>query len=29
MPVLGDEHDYQHPVEGDAAWSESYYFNGW
>jgi hypothetical protein len=29
MPVLGDEHDYQHPVEGDAAWSESYYFNGY
>jgi hypothetical protein len=29
LPVLGDEHDYQHPVEGDAAWSESYYFNGY
>ncbi|MCU1503661.1 MAG: hypothetical protein JWM12_3015 [Ilumatobacteraceae bacterium] len=27
MPVLGPEHDLAHPVEGDAAWSESYYFN--
>ena len=26
-PVLGEEHDFAHPVEGDAAWSESYYFN--
>ena len=29
MPVLGPEHDLQHPVEGDAAWSESYYFNAY
>lgn len=29
MPVLGPEHDLAHPVEGDAAWSESYYFNGY
>jgi len=27
MPVLGPEHDFAHPVEGDTAWSESYYFN--
>jgi hypothetical protein len=27
MPVLGPEHDLAHPVEGDSAWSESYYFN--
>jgi hypothetical protein len=27
MPVLGPEHDLAHPVEGDTAWSESYYFN--
>jgi hypothetical protein len=27
MPVLGDEHDFAHPVESDEAWSESYYFN--
>jgi hypothetical protein len=27
MPVIGDEHDFMHPVEGDQAWSESYYFN--
>jgi hypothetical protein len=27
VPVLGPEHDLAHPVEGDAAWSESYYFN--
>ncbi len=26
-PVLDEKHDYQHPVEGDTAWSESYYFN--
>jgi hypothetical protein len=29
MPILGEEHDFAHPVEGDAAWSESYYFNGY
>lgn len=29
MPILGPEHDFAHPVEGDAAWSESYYFNGY
>ena len=27
MPVLDETHDFQHPVEGDSAWSESYYFN--
>ncbi|HEV3280768.1 MAG TPA: hypothetical protein VG032_04100 [Acidimicrobiales bacterium] len=27
MPVLETHHDLAHPVEGDAAWSESYYFN--
>jgi len=26
MPILSEEHDFQHPVEGDEAWSESYYF---
>ena len=29
MPVLDEKHDFAHPVEGDAAWSESYYFNGY
>ena len=29
MPILGPEHDLAHPVEGDEAWSESYYFNGY
>src|SRR3954451_3783940 len=29
MPILGEDHDLAHPVEGDAAWSESYYFNGY
>ena len=29
MPVLEEQHDFQHPVEGDSAWSESYYFNGY
>jgi hypothetical protein len=29
MPVLDDHHDLAHPVEGDAAWSESYYFNAY
>lgn len=27
MPILDARHDYAHPVEGDTAWSESYYFN--
>ena len=27
MPVLDEKHDFAHPVEGDSAWSESYYFN--
>lgn len=27
MPVLDPRHDLAHPVEGDQAWSESYYFN--
>ena len=27
MPVLDARHDLAHPVEGDSAWSESYYFN--
>lgn len=27
MPVLDESHDFAHPVEGDTAWSESYYFN--
>ena len=27
MPVLDPRHDFAHPVEGDGAWSESYYFN--
>ncbi|HEX5614076.1 MAG TPA: hypothetical protein VFZ83_02875 [Acidimicrobiia bacterium] len=27
MPVLDAHHDFAHPVEGDTAWSESYYFN--
>lgn len=26
-PVLDEKHDFAHPVEGDTAWSESYYFN--
>lgn len=26
-PVLDPQHDFAHPVEGDTAWSESYYFN--
>lgn len=29
MPVLDPIHDRMHPVEGDSAWSESYYFNGY
>jgi hypothetical protein len=28
VPVLEAHHDLGHGVEGDAAWSESYYFNG-
>ena len=27
MPILDERHDFAHPVEGDQAWSESYYFN--
>ncbi len=27
MPILDAFHDRAHPVEGDGAWSESYYFN--
>ncbi|MBV8296655.1 MAG: hypothetical protein JO085_07460 [Acidimicrobiia bacterium] len=27
MPILDESHDFAHPVEGDSAWSESYYFN--
>jgi hypothetical protein len=27
MPILEPRHDLAHPVEGDTAWSESYYFN--
>jgi len=27
VPVLDASHDFAHPVEGDQAWSESYYFN--
>ena len=29
MPVLEEKHDFAHPVEGDTAWSESYYFNSY
>jgi hypothetical protein len=29
MPVLDASHDFAHAVEGDQAWSESYYFNGY
>src|SRR5437870_3006757 len=29
MPILEAQHDFAHPVEGDTAWSESYYFNGY
>src|SRR5579871_5557071 len=29
MPILEARHDLAHPVEGDTAWSESYYFNGY
>ena len=27
MPILDESHDFAHPVEGDQAWRESYYFN--
>jgi hypothetical protein len=29
MPILDARHDLAHPVEGDGAWSESYYFNAY
>jgi hypothetical protein len=29
MPILEERHDLAHPVEGDSAWSESYYFNAY
>lgn len=29
MPVLDAAHDFAHEVEGDSAWSESYYFNAY
>ena len=29
MPILDPNHDHMHPVEGESAWSESYYFNGY
>jgi len=29
MPILDESHDFAHPVEGDQAWSESYYFNAY
>lgn len=29
MPILDPVHDLAHPVEGDSAWSESYYFNAY
>jgi hypothetical protein len=29
MPILDPHHDLAHPVESDAAWSESYYFNAY
>jgi len=29
MPILDARHDFAHPVEGDVAWSESYYFNAY
>ena len=29
MPILDASHDFAHEVEGDSAWSESYYFNGY
>jgi len=29
VPILDARHDLAHPVEGDSAWSESYYFNAY
>jgi hypothetical protein len=29
MPVLDATHDFAHGIEGDSAWSESYYFNAY
>jgi hypothetical protein len=29
VPVLEARHDFAHAVEGDSAWSESYYFNAY
>jgi len=29
MPILSPEHDLAHSVEGDTAWSESWYFNAY
>jgi hypothetical protein len=29
VPILDARHDLAHPVEGDTAWSESYYFNAY
>ena len=29
MPILDASHDFAHAVEGDSAWSESYYFNAY
>jgi hypothetical protein len=29
VPILEPRHDLAHPVEGDTAWSESYYFNAY
>jgi hypothetical protein len=29
VPILDASHDFAHAVEGDTAWSESYYFNGY
>src|ERR1043166_2988988 len=29
MPILDERHDFAHSVEGDSAWSESYYFNAY
>ena len=29
MPIMDPRHDRMHPVEGDSAWSESYYFNAY
>jgi hypothetical protein len=29
MPILEARHELAHPVEGDSAWSESYYFNAY